>query len=304
LKTLLTKKWIVAIAMASLAGAALASPDELEDSYTKLKEAVAKKDPDVVKATAAETLKLAQALVTSAKPSAADEVKDWEQRVEYGKEISIYTEYALATTAELVTEPAKTVELIDTLLAQNPKSQYLNDAAANAYLVALGKVPGGSASKQLDGMAKIVKGRPDNIVALIALIDARPSLPYANQLLAAARKPKPEGVPEADWEKTKNEALGSGYFYVGNINGQKQGWIDCDKNLKLALPLIQNTNKLGTAYFSLGICNYQFGKLTNDRTRMQAGQQYMEKAAAIKGPNQNTAYQQNNAMKQELAGRH
>ncbi len=281
-----------------------ASPDELEDSYAKLKDAVAKKDADAVKTDAAATLKFAQELINAPKPSDADEAKNWAQRVEYGKEVSNYTEYALATTAELVSEPAKTVELIDALLAQNSKSQYLNDAAANAYLVALGKVPGGSAAKQLDGMAKIAKGRPDNIVALLALIDARPSLLYANQLLAAARKPKPEGVSEADWEKTKNEALGSGYFHLGNINGQKQGWIDCDKNLKLALPLIQNTNKLGTAYFSLGICDYQFGKLTNDRTKMQAGQQYMEKAAATKGPYQNQAYQQNNAMKAELAGRH
>ena len=159
--------------MASLAGSLLASPDELEDSYTKLKAAVAKKDPDAVKAEAAETLKLALALVNAPKPSGADEAKDWAARVEYGKEVSTYTEYALASTAEMASEPAKTVALIDALLAQNPKSQYLNDSAANAYLVALGKVPGGSAAKQLDGMAKIVAGRPDNIVALIALMSNR-----------------------------------------------------------------------------------------------------------------------------------
>ncbi len=299
---LLMKKWMIAIAMASLVGTVSASPDELEDSYTKLKDAVAKKDPDAVKTSVAGTLKLAQALVNAPKPADADEAKDWAQRVEYGKEVSTYTEYALATTADQPIEPAKIVELVDALLAQNPKSQYL-DLCANAYLVALGKVPGGSAAKQMDGMAKIVNGRPDSIVALLALMEGRPSLLNANRLIAASRKPKPEGVSEADWEKTKNEALGTGYFYVGFLNGQKQGWLDCDKNLKLALPLIQGSPRLGTAYFSLGICDYQFGKLTNDRTKMQAGQQFMEKAAGIKGPYQNQAYQQNNAMKQELAGR-
>jgi len=298
------KTLMIAIAMASLAGTVSASPDDLEDSYAKLKDAVAKKDADAVKTDAAATLKLAQELINAPKPADADEAKNWTQRIEYGKEVSTYTEYALATTAVQAGDPAKTVMLVDALLAQNNKSQYLDEVCANAYLVALGKA-GGSSAKQLEGMTKIVAGRPDNIVALTALLDGgRASLVNANRLVAAAKKPKPESIPEAEWEKTKNEALGTGYFYVGYLNGQKQGWIDCDKNLKLALPLIQGSNKLGTAYFSLGICDYQFGKLTNDRTKMIAGQQFMEKAAGIKGPNQNMAYQQNNAMKAELAGRH
>ncbi len=87
-----------------------ASPDDLEDSYAKLKDAVAKKDADAVKTDAAATLKFAQELINAPKPSDADEAKNWTQRIEYGKEVSTYTEYALATTAELASDPAKTVE--------------------------------------------------------------------------------------------------------------------------------------------------------------------------------------------------
>jgi hypothetical protein len=287
----------------SLAGLVSAAPDELQDSYTKLKDAVGKKDADGVLASAAETNKQAQALITAAKPTDADEVKAWQERIDYGKEVSTYTEYALATTAAQGVEPAKTVALVDALIAQNSKSKYLDEVCANAYLVALGK-SGGSA-KQMDGMAKIVAGRPDNIVALNALIEGRPATAAQNagRLLAAARKPKPEGLPEAEWEKLKNTALANGYFYAGFTAGQKQSWKDCDTNLKAALPLIANDARVGSAYFSLAICNYQLGKLTNDRPRMQSGQQYMEKAAGMKGPYQSQAYQQNLAMKQELATR-
>jgi hypothetical protein len=283
----------------SLAG--IAAADDVSDSLEKLKAAVAAKDADTVKTLAPATNKLALALVNAPKPADADEAKNWTDRIEYGKEVSLYTEYAYASTASQISDPAKTVALIDELLAQNPKSKYLDEIAANSFLVALGKA--GGPAKQAEGMAKIVAGRPDNIVALTALSELRPATAGANapKLLAAAKKPKPEGVPEAEWEKMKSAALANGYFYSGFTAGQRQDWKNCDTNLKAALPLLAgDNNKLNAAYFSLGICNFNFGKLTNDKTKMVAGQQYMEKAAAIKGTYQGQAYSQNLAMKQAL----
>jgi hypothetical protein len=285
----------------SLAGLAAAAPDELSESLDKLKEAVGKKDADSVKTLAADTYKGAQALVNANKPADADEAKAWQERVDYGKDVTLYTEYALCTTAMQTSDPNKAISLVDTLLAQNSKSKYLDELCANAYLVALGK--SGGAAKQADGMAKIVAGRPDNIVALSALSDLRPATGAANgpKLLAAARKAKPEGVPEAEWEKMKNQALGNGYYFVGMTAGQTQSRKECDSNLKSALPLIASDgNKSEAAYFSLGICNFNLGKLTNNRPMQQQGQQYMEKAAAMKGPFQTQAYSQNLAMKQAL----
>lgn len=57
------KIWIAAIAMISLAG--LVSADDLEDSYAKLKAAVASKNAEQVKTSAAQTQKLARALVNT-----------------------------------------------------------------------------------------------------------------------------------------------------------------------------------------------------------------------------------------------
>ena len=298
------KTSLVLVMSLSLAGLVTAAPDELEDSYTKLKDAVTKKDADTVKTAAAETNKLAQALVTAAKPTDAEEAKGWQERVAYGKDVSTYTEYALATTAAQVGDPAKTIALVDALIAQNPKSKYLDEVCASAYLGALGK-SGGSA-KQMEGMAKIVVGRPDNIVALNALIEGRPAsaAQYAGRILAAAKKPKPEGLPEAEWERAKNAALANGYFYGGLTAAQKQSWKECETDLKAAQPLVANdASKAGSTYFLLGVCNYQLGKLTNDRSKMQVGQQMVEKSAGMKGPYQNEAYRQNVAMKQELAAR-
>jgi hypothetical protein len=302
------KTCILAIAMVSLAGLMTASPDELEDSRAKLKDAMDKKDADAVKAAAAETRKLALAVVNEPKPADAEEAKNWADRVKMGNEVIDSIDYTMAMTATQV-EPAKTVELMDALLAADPKGKYV-DVGVAAYFAALGKT--GGAAKQLDGMAKVVVGRPDNEIALGALAEGYNgkspdrSLAYANRLVAAAKANKrPEGVADADWEKVKNNFLANGYYYAGAGNCTKSAWLDCDRDFKAALPLIQGDNfKLGVAYYMLGLANYQFGKQTMDRARMQAGQKYSEQSAAIPGPMQNNARQNANQMRLELGAPH
>ena len=288
-----------AIAMCALVG--LVRADELEDSYAKLKDTVAKKDADAVKADAAATNKLAQVLITAPQPKDAADVDNWKQRIEYGKEVAAYSEYAIAYIATTVDGP-KTIDLVDTLIAQNPKSKYL-DLCTPAYLAALGK---GGPAKQLDGMTKIAAGRPDNEVALAALSEGLMSkspdraLAYANRLVAALKKPKPEGISEADWERTKTAGLATGYFVAGVINGAKSSWLDSDRDLKAALPLIHDNYKLGIIYFYLGLSNYQIGKMTMDRPRMQTGLKYSQQAAAIAGPMKDQAYHNVLAIQNDL----
>ena len=277
------KRTIAAIAMLALAG--LVRADDLEDSYTKLKAAVEKKDPDAAKSEGAATFKLAQALVNAPQPSDAAEVDNWKQRVEYGKEVVAYSEWALATVAAQA-EATKTIELVDTLLAQNPKSQSL-DLCAPAYLAALGK--SGGTAKQLEGMAKIVAGRPNNEVALAALTEGLANkspdraLGYANKLVAL-----------------KGPGLATGYYYAGVIYGGKGAWIDCDRNLRGALPLIHDNARLGAVYFYLGLANYQLGKQTMDKPRIQVGLKYSQQSAAIAGPFKDQAYHNVLAIQTEL----
>jgi tetratricopeptide (TPR) repeat protein len=289
-----------AIAVFALVGVVRA--DELEDSYAKLKATVEKKDAEAVIADAAATNKLAQVLITAPQPSDAAEVDNWKQRVGYGKEVASYSEYAIAYIATQVEGP-KTIELVDALIAQNPKSRYL-DTCTPQYLAALGK---SGAAKQLDGMTKIAAGRPDNEVALAALAEGLANkspdraLNYANRLVTVLKtKAKPEGVSEADWERTKTAGLATGYYVSGAIYGGKSDWIDCDRQLKGALPFVHDNTRLGIVYFYLGLANYQLGKQTMDKPRMQTGLKYSQQAAAIAGPMKDQAYHNVLAIQNEL----
>jgi hypothetical protein len=295
--------WIASLAFLSVAG--LIRADELNDSYAQLKDAEAKKDPDAVKKLAAEVSKLARAEEALPKPSDADALEAWKQRQEYAKQVDTFAEYALSTTALASTDPVKTVELVNQMLEQNSKSQYLSSCAP-AYLTALGKQ---GVKQQIEGATKIANALPNSEDALYILasgyLSSSPDQAgrYATRLLTVMKsKAKPEGVSEADWDKRKTLMLGQGYYIAGATACTKSIWTDCDKDLRAALPYLgKEYTYLGPTYFYLGLSNYQLGKITGDRTKIQEGEKFSEQSAGIAGPMQQQAARNVAAMKQELA---
>lgn len=292
--------------LAVLACAGLIWADTLDDAYAQLKQAQEKKDADGVKKWAQETSKAARAEAVKSKPEGTTD-EAWKERVDFAKEVDTLTEYALATAAiQPGLDGAKVVDLVDTLLAQNPKSQYLG-VCTSAYLTALEKQ---GAGKSLDGAAKILNGNPTSEDALLTLANGNlakapdKAAGYANRLLNLMRtKAKPEGVSEADWEKEKTTMLAYGYYIAGTVagSGARPAFTDCDRDLRAGLPYISKTpGLLGNAYFYLGLCNYQISKVTNDRSKLQEAQKFSEQSAAIAGPMQQNASRNAALMKQEL----
>jgi hypothetical protein len=294
----------VAIGLLALSGMAWAAP-ELNESYTSLKDAVEKKDVAKVKTLAAQTAKEARELQKEAQPAEASGLEAWKGRQQFAKDADTYSGYALAISAIQATDPAVTIDLVDTLIAQDPKSEQIDGATA-AYLAALGKQ--GSA-KMVAGANKIAAGRPENEDALYAIasnsLSSAPgaALTAANRLVAAmGKKKKPENVSEADWEKRKTAMMGAGYTFAGVVHGSQNRYGDADRSLRAALPLIGGQpTMLSYAYYYLGLSNYQLGKLTADKSKMQAGIQFADKAAATSGPMQALAARDSATMKRELA---
>ena len=276
------KNWIVAIALSSLVGVAWAAPDQLEDTYNNLKAAEGKKDADGVKRLALEVSKLARADAAAPQPSDPDQVTAWKSKVEYAKGVDTYAEYSLATMAQQPgVAPEKVIELIDELQTINPKSKYLDARVTMAYIGGLRDAASAASAKS-----------PDRAISL------------SNKLINTVRtRPKPEGVSEADWEKIKNDGLGRAYVISGAAHAQKQTWVDCDKELKNALPLVsKDPSLLGPAYFYLGLCDYQFGRITQDRSKMQDAIKYSDLSAAIPGPMAAQAANNSKSIRTELAG--
>jgi len=300
------KTAILALGALSVFLAASAHANELDDAYQNLKDAQTAKDPDAVKKWAVETAKLAKAEVTGPKLDGFTE-EDWPKRVEYAKGVGATSEYALSTAASQPgLAPEKVVELMDALLAVNPKSAYIG-AGTGAYMAALGKM--GGADKQIEGATKILKESPNEEEALMVIAEnlmsknrADQAYTYAARLVTVMKsKAKPEGYSDEEWSKRKSLLLSRGYYTAGVTGCMRQVWKDCDTNLRAALPMISGqTAMTGPANFYLGVANYQLSKITTDRTKLQEALKFEQQSAAISGPMQAQAQQYVGVMQNEL----
>jgi tetratricopeptide (TPR) repeat protein len=294
----------LSLALVLVAGPAVAA-GVLEDGLQSLKDAVAKKDAPLVKKLVADLYPQAREASAEAAPKNDDDKPAWTNRVELAKSVEAYTEYALYAVA-IQSPPETLVDLISTLEQSNPKSKYL-DEAYGPYLVALNRTK--DAAKVIPTAEKALANFPDNEDLLLVVTDAAlaknpdRALTLANRLVAAFNKhPKPESMSAADWERKKSAGLGRGYWIAGVVYGAKGQYVNCDKSLRAALPLIKGSDAmLGPALFYLGMSNYNLGKMTLNKAKILEAARFSEQSAAIAGAYTDQARHNATVMKDEAA---
>lgn len=284
-------KLTVLVAMTLLALPVRAAADEnLDAKYQSLQDAVAQKNVPDIKKLAVELFPLVQDALCETAPQGEDERAGWKSRLDHAKSVGLYAEYALFVAA--IESPAPTlIDLVSALETANPKSQYL-DRAWGPYLVALSQT--GAAAKVPGVAEKALVNFPENEDLLLVLADnavtkKQPdrALNYSNRLVASLlkRAKAPEGVPAAQWDRKRNASLGRGYWISGVIYAERGNYANCDKNLRAALPLIQdNKPMLGPALFYLGMADYNLGKMTLDKAKILDAAKFSQQSALIESP--------------------
>ena len=266
------------------------STDKLVDAYNKLKEAEAAKDAAGVMKWAAETSRIAR---EEQKTAAADE--DGKRRADYARQVDTYTEYSLSATAMQAADPKDTIALVEALMSQNPKSQYLTQATG-VYLRALQQTKQGD--KANAAAEKILQTDPNNDDALLIAADYNQSHKRFSQsaedgeklVTAMQAKPKPEGASDADWDKMKRTKIGLGYWYAGVAYASQNKFAEADKALRAAVPsLPAGSEILGMGLFYLGLADYRLAKAGGGKTMLQDALKYSQQSAALRSPMQTQA---------------
>ncbi len=283
---LLTLSFAAVLSACLLPAAAL----DIDASLKDLKDAVEKKDPATVKKLANEISVQAREAAAEAAPADASDKEAWTSRIARAKDLDLYTEYALYATA-IQTEPAVMVDLVATLEKQNPKSKYLDDAYGQ-YFVAMAK--SGAAAKVNAAAEKALVNWPANPEVLYVLTDAayqgkkyERAASLGTRLIAAvAKKPKPEGVAAADWEKKKSGILSHAYFIAGMSFYLQNDFFNTDKNLRPGLAYLKGGDEatLANALFYLGVADYNLGRQTLNKQLMLDGANYSDQVAKMKSP--------------------
>ncbi len=184
-----------------------ANAPDMDAAYFALKAAVAKDDIAQTKKWSGRTSEAARKITGSAKPPTDDDAK---HQLEYAKQVDEYSEYALYVVA-LKAPPKDEVDLVDTLIKQNPKSQYLAEVA-NSYFNALSK--SGEAAKICPAAARMATDK--NAEAMIQAADCSWRASKADGVISYAAKateaintrPKREGASDADWAAQKGALAG------------------------------------------------------------------------------------------------
>jgi hypothetical protein len=286
-----------------VAEAAYANGPDMDAAYYALKAAVAKEDLVQAKKWSARTLESARKIISSAKSSAdADE----KQQLEYAKQVDEYSEYALYVLA-LKAQPKDEVDLVDTLIKQNAKSQYLSQVA-NSYFAALTKA--GETAKVCPAAEKMAVDK--NAEAMLAAADCSWRGNHAERVVALAGKAaeivgtraKPEGVSDSDFANQKAALLGSANFYTGVGYTMQMRYGPANKALRASLSAVKSNSQLyAIALFDLGLANYTLGKPVGDKAQMRQGLQFFQESAGISGPMQDQASRNAKLVLAELGGK-
>ncbi len=257
-------------------------PEDMDTALATLKASEAKKDADLVKKWSATTAALAQKAIALPQPKDEDAVEEWKKHVDYAKQVNTYSEYALYATALQTTDPRKKADLIETLQQRNPQSQYM----AQLLPQALQAYQQTNDTEHATALAeKALATDPNNDDMLLVAAngylqkgkDSEKVVTYSNKLIEVLNsKTKPEGVSDADWGNRKQTVTGIAHYMIGKqyFNDKKYG--PADKELRIALPLVENNAQLKPeVLFLLGFANY---KMENIMEALKFNQQ----CAAIK----------------------
>jgi len=286
-----------AVALA-LVLALAAQADDLSDAYDALKRAEAARNAADVHKYGIETSRLARIQIAAQVPPEARDAFQNERNV-YLTQTDTYTEYSMAVAASYPnTAPAIIAQLADAIIAQNPKSDYLN-LAVPPYLASR------SGAEQLAAAEKIVKLQPDNEDALLVLTDGNlqaqqyaAAARYAAELLAVmSDKARPERYSVEAWREKKAQLITHVHFNAGMAACAQQAWQTCDVHFRT---IVTEVALAGPVNFYLGWANYQLAKGANSRTQMEEALKFSQQAAAIPGATQAPAQQNVTAIQQEL----
>jgi hypothetical protein len=280
-----------------------ANGPDMDAAYFALKAAVAKEDIAQTKKWSARTSEIARKNISTAKAPTDDEGK---QQLEYAKQVDEYSEYALYVVA-LKAPPKDEVDLVDTLIKQNPKSQYLAEVA-NSYFAALTKA--GEGAKACPAAERMAVDK--NAEAMLLAADCSWRGNHADRVISYAAKAseavstraKRDGASDADWAAQKGALLGRANFYTGVGYTMEMRYGPANKALKAALPAIKDNQQLyAIALFDLGLANYSLGKPLGDKAQMREGLHYFQQSAEIASPMQDQASRNAKLVLAEVGGK-
>jgi tetratricopeptide (TPR) repeat protein len=280
-------------------------PTELSAAHHCLKAAEAKKDLSLIKLWSAQVSQLARRNMQSKRPEYGDDddIAAWKSKVEYARQVEQYSEYALYF-ASLQSKDSKTKSnLIETLEQRNPMSEYLAQMrTANTTVV-----------RQVDIEEAVVAAEAqfqkeeynEDLLLMVATHymqkrrETEKIINYSLKIIEIlGSKAKPEEISDAEWDNKKRGMLGTSYWMSGLLYSTQNRFALADRQLRMALPFLKNSDMLAGAYYHLGYVNYRMAE-AGERIRIHDAVRFTKDCININSAVQQQAIDNLKSMKVE-----
>lgn len=279
-------------------------PDNAPAAYDSLQACEQKQDADCVVAWAGKTVAAAKLMLASPKPAEEDEAETWKHQQDYATQVITRAEYSLYAQGLQSADAQKAVKLFAALEAMNPDSQYMPQAGGRYFIALLQLKDTAGAQRLAEAMNARGKANDDMLIYLadINLTGTKNYAAAAEYAMKAVSMipamAAPDGMAPGAWETKKKNSLGRAYWIAGVAYGTLQKWVETDKVMREALPLIEGNNDLlPGAYFYIGLSNYRLGQgPKGDKARLAEAQKYTALCAKMKSPFQGPAQKNLQAM--------
>jgi tetratricopeptide (TPR) repeat protein len=263
-------------------------PNNIEIAEANRSLAEKKGDAQLVSKWTAEIQKIAERVVKSPLPSDVEQIQAAQERLDHARELVLTADYAEFMKAIHTEGPAARIAALEEFLKKSPQNQYL-EQIEEAEFLAYKEM--GDLEKTTAAAEKILSHNENREDALLFIIEAnfgRKKDPKRTLALAAkfidrmTAAPRPEGVPEREWNQAKSRNLARVHYIIGRVYFESEQWPAADRALRTALPLIGDEQLRAAVLYDLGWANY----------RMQSAVEaikFYNACAAIRSPLQEQA---------------
>jgi tetratricopeptide (TPR) repeat protein len=298
-----TKEYQKAIAT----GVKILSIDPLEVSaaHGSLKAAEALKDLPLIKTWSAQTSNIARKAMQSPKPEYGDEedVANWKQKVEFSRQVEQYSEYSLYFASLQVKDSKTKSSLIEALEQRNPMSEYLAQMRTSQTTV-VRQVDIEEAVASAEAQFEKEEWNEDLLLMVTTHYmqkrkETAKIIAYSQKLLDLLEtKGKPEEISDSEWDRKKQNMIGTSNWMMGLLYSTQERFPQADKHLRAAIPYLRNSDMIAGAYYHLGYANYRLAE-AGDRIKVHDALRFMQMCASINSHVQVQARENIKAIKAE-----
>lgn len=278
-------------------------PEDIAAAHNCLKAAEGRKDVDLIRRWAEQTYIAAKRVEQSRKPQDPDELKDWNTKVEYAKQVEQYTEYSLYFAALEAKEVKVKTSIVEALERRNPMSEYLAHLRTSQTQV-VRQVDIEEAVASAERQFKRGEFNEDLLLMVAAHYmskrrDPEKAIHYSNKVIQILNgKAKPEGTSDAEWETKRKQMLGTAYWMSGLLYSTGEQFHAADRALRNSLPLLRNSDMVAGALYHLGYVNYRLAE-AGERIRIHDAVRFTRDCIAVNSAVQNQAMENLKSMRAE-----